>query len=59
MNLSLLFLITFFVIAVNAIYPPDHWQYSTQLTIENFDDTVKAAVDSGKTMFVRWIASPH
>jgi len=29
----------------------------TKLTPDNFDATVKAAVDSDKTLFVRWIAS--
>ena len=32
-------------------------QYSEKLTTSNFDDVVKKHVDSGKTFFVRWIAS--
>ena len=40
-----------------CIYPDDHWQYSKQLTVENFDEVIKTEVDSGKTLFVRWIAS--
>lgn len=40
-----------------AIYPDNHWQHSTKLTVSNFDDEIKNAVDSGKTMMVRWIAS--
>jgi hypothetical protein len=28
-----------------------------ELTSENFEDHVKSTVDSGKTLFVRWIAS--
>jgi hypothetical protein len=40
-----------------AIYPPDHFDYSTKLTVDTFDDQVKSAVDSGKTLMVRWIAS--
>jgi len=40
-----------------GIYPDDHWQYSTQLTADNFDSTVQEAIDAGKTLFVRWIAS--
>ena len=41
----------------NAIYPSDHWQYSTKLAPGTFDDFVKENVDSGKTVFVRFIAS--
>ena len=40
-----------------AIYPEDHWDYSTKMTKSNFDETVKSNVDAGKTLFVRWIAS--
>ena len=43
--------------AAAGIYPDDHWQYATKLTTSNFNDEVKSAVDSGKTMFVRFIAS--
>jgi len=43
--------------AVGAIYPDNHWDYSTKLTLANFDETVKTNVDAGKTLFVRWIAS--
>jgi len=43
---------------VQAIYPDDHWTYSTKLTESNFKDTVQAEIDAGRTMFVRWIASP-
>lgn len=41
-----------------AIYPDDHWTYATKLTESNFEETVKAEIDAGRTMFVRWIASP-
>jgi len=41
----------------NAIYPDDHWTYSTELTTSNVDEFVKSNVDSGKTVFIRWIAS--
>jgi len=44
-------------VLATAIYPDDHFKYSTQLTAETFDDKVKEVVDSGKTFFVRWIAS--
>lgn len=43
--------------AVGAIYPDGHWDRSKKLTVDNFDATVKAEVDAGRTMFVRWIAS--
>jgi hypothetical protein len=49
------------VFAVNAddlIYPDDHWNYATRLTEENFESTVTAEMDAGRTMMVRWIASP-
>lgn len=42
---------------VSAIYPDGHWNHATQLTVDNFDEIVKREVDSGKTFFVRWIAS--
>ena len=41
-----------------SIYPNDHWNYSKQLTVENFEETVQAEIDAGRTFFVRWIASP-
>jgi hypothetical protein len=40
-----------------AIFPDDHWTYSTELTTENVDNFVKENVDAGKTVFVKWIAS--
>ena len=43
--------------AVNAIYPPDHWSYSTKLTTENYAEEITKGIDAGKTVFVRWIAS--
>lgn len=52
---------SFVVIALlgmaQAIYPENHWQHATKLTVSNFDEEIKTAVDSGKTMMVRWIAS--
>jgi hypothetical protein len=33
-----------------AIYPDDHWNYSTRLTEENFDSFVQGGIDSGKTV---------
>jgi hypothetical protein len=41
----------------SAIYPEGHWDFSTKLTVDTFDDVVKREVDAGKTLFVRWIAS--
>jgi len=40
-----------------AIYPDDHWSHSKRLTTSNFASVVEETVDSGKTLFVRWIAS--
>lgn len=45
------------VTAAGGIYPDKHWDYSTKLTTDTFDDAIKAHVDSGKTFMVRWIAS--
>lgn len=33
-----------------AIYPDDHWNYSTRLTEENFDSFIQEGIDSGKTV---------
>jgi hypothetical protein len=44
-------------LAVAAIYPDDHWGYSTELGPDNFETFVKDKVDAGKTVFVRFIAS--
>jgi hypothetical protein len=40
-----------------GIYPSGHFDTSTKLTEKNFDAHVKEQVDTGKTLFVRWIAS--
>jgi len=45
------------VTTVLAIYPDDHWKYSTKLDSSSIDNFVKTNVDSGKTAFVRFIAS--
>jgi hypothetical protein len=52
-SLAVLMMIGF----AQAIYPSDHFDYSTKLTVDTFDEQVKSAVDSGKTLMVRWIAS--
>jgi len=40
-----------------GIYPEGHFERVIKLTTSNFESTVTAAVDSGKSLFVRWIAS--
>lgn len=43
---------------VNAgIYPDDHWNYSTKMKVDTFEDFIKTNVDAGKAVMVRWIAS--
>jgi hypothetical protein len=41
-----------------AIYPDGHWNHATKLSSAVVDDFVKENVDAGKTVFIRWIASP-
>ena len=55
--LFLLFALSLVHQQVTAIYPEDHFSFSKKLTTSNFENEIKEAVDSGKTMFVRWIAS--
>lgn len=43
--------------AVAAIYPDDHWTYSSKLTTSNYADSIQKEIDDGKTVFVRFIAS--
>jgi len=43
---------------IQAIYPDDHWNYSKKLTSSTFDDIVEEEINAGRTLFVRWIASP-
>jgi len=45
------------VAAVSAIYPEDHWKYSTKLDSSNIHQEIKKRVDEGSTLFVRFIAS--
>jgi hypothetical protein len=40
-----------------AIIDPDHWSRVTRLTTENVEETIEGAIDSGRTMLVRIIAS--
>jgi hypothetical protein len=55
--LQILLLVSWAGSAVAGIYPDDHWNFSTELTDENFDANVQEAVDGDHTLFVRWIAS--
>lgn len=43
---------------VAAIYPDNLWDHSVQLTESDFDAKVQEQIDAGKTMFVRFIATP-
>ena len=45
--------------SVAAIYPEGHFDHVKELTTDNFDSTVAAEIDAGRTLFVRWIASPY
>jgi len=45
-------------VLIHAIYPEDHWNYSKKLTADTFDDIVEEEINAGRTLFVRWIASP-
>jgi len=45
------------MLAHAGIYPDGHFDMSTELSTNNVDDFVKANVDAGKTVFIRWIAS--
>jgi hypothetical protein len=40
-----------------GIYPEGHFDRVAKITVDNFEETVHSAVDGGKSLFVRWIAS--
>jgi hypothetical protein len=40
-----------------AIYPEDHWNYSTKLTKDNYASFLADNLAAGKTVLVRTIAS--
>ena len=40
-----------------SIYADDHWTKVTKLTTDTFEAKVAEEIDSGRTFFVRWIAS--
>ena len=43
---------------VQAIYPDDHFDYSTQINdADQLSSLIATTIDAGKTLFVRWIAS--
>jgi len=44
-------------VTLAAIYPDDHWTYSTKLTTSNYVETIEKEIDNGKTVFVRFVAS--
>ena len=52
-----LLLATAILAMANAIYPDDHWNFATKLSADNFESFVQGNLDSGKTTFVRFIAS--
>lgn len=58
-GLSYLAMITIVVVIglAEAIYPSDHWNYSTKLTLDNYVSKIQDEIDAGKTVFVRFIAS--
>ena len=45
------------VLLATAIYPDGHWDRVSKPTEATFAKFVEETVDSGKTLFVRWIAS--
>ena len=45
------------VMVANAIYPVDHFEYSTKLTNENHEKFISDNISAGKTVFLRTIAS--
>jgi len=42
---------------LGSIYPEGHFDVVSKCKQETFEGFVKEQVDSGKTLFVRWIAS--
>ena len=43
--------------AALAIYPENHWDYSTKITKANLDSVIEGNINGGKTLFIRFIAS--
>ena len=46
------------VLFSQQLLPDDHWSYAVKLTADIFESKIQNEIDAGKTMFVRWIASP-
>jgi hypothetical protein len=49
-KLSLLLAIASLATAAQAIYPADHWSFSTKLSNANADGFIKENIDAGKTV---------
>ena len=45
-------------VSFSQLLPDDHWSYAVKLTADTFESKIQNEIDAGKTMFVRWIASP-
>lgn len=43
--------------AMGGIYPDGHFDVSTKLTLDNYEGVIQNAIDAGKTLMVRFIAS--
>jgi len=50
-------LLTTALLVAGGIYPDGHFDTVTKMTGANKDDVIKEAVDAGKTLFIRFIAS--
>lgn len=46
--------------SVYAIYPDDHFNFVTKIdSADMLSATVQENIEAGRTLFVRWIASPQ
>ena len=45
-------------VSTKAIYTEELWEHSVKLEEHDFNVIVQDEIDSGRTMFVRFIASP-
>ena len=50
-------LLGYIMSSVMAIYPEDHWTYSTKLTPDNYEEFLSSNLAQGKVVIVRTIAS--
>lgn len=47
------------ILQVQAIYPDGHFNYVHQIQDgDQLTSLISSTIDAGKTLFVRWIASP-